>query len=78
MKKMIEVDDLKKEIVKLVNMAFNYLYNDNVEMYDYTFGKALNYVSLIQEMCIDYKKPSYKKEYEEIDKWFDEIANNAK
>lgn len=77
MKKTIKVDDLKKEIENLVNMAFNYLDNDNEKMYDYCYNKALCYVSLIHNMCIDFKKSSYKKEYDDIDNWFDEITKSA-
>lgn len=77
MKKTIKVDELKKEIERLVNDAIDYLDNDNEKLYNHCYNKAINYVNLIQDMCIDYTKSSYKKECKEINEWFTKITNNA-
>ena len=77
MKKTIKVDDLKKEIEKMVNYAMEYLKDGNKELYEYVYNKAIFYTELIQKMCIDYSKPSYEKEYSELDNWFTEITNKA-
>lgn len=77
MKKTIKVNDVKKEIEKLVKNAIQYNKGGNHELYEYSYNKAIYYKILIQEIAIDYDKPSYSKEFSAIDDWFTEITNNA-
>ena len=77
MKKTIKVDELKKEIEILVNDAIRYMRDGDDKLYEYSYNKAISYASLIQSMCIDYSKPSYKKEYKKIDEWFSKITHDA-
>ena len=77
MRKTIEVNDVKKEIEKLVKIAIEYNKEGNNELYEYCYNKAICYKILIQEMAIDYSKPSYNKEFTDTDDWFSEITNDA-
>ena len=77
MRKTIKVNDVKKEIEKLVKNAIEYNRNGNINLYEYSYNKAICYKNLIQETCIDYSKSSYDKEYKDIEKWFDDITNDA-
>ena len=77
MRKIIKVNDVKKEIEKLVKNAIQYNKEGNYELYEYCYNKAICYKTLIQEFAIDYAKPSYSKEFTAIDEWFSEITNNA-
>lgn len=77
MKKTIKVNELKKEIERLVNESINYYNNGNNDLYEHCYNKAIAYESLIKDFCIDYSKPSYIKEYNEVRKWFDEITRKA-
>lgn len=77
MKKTIRVNELKERINILVNNAIRYSREGNKDLFNHSYTKAINYVNLIEEMCIDYKKTSYQKEFSEIEEWFTEITNNA-
>ena len=77
MKKTIKVNELKKEIENLVNIAIQHLKDGEDNLYEYGYNKAICYVNLIEDMCIDYTKPSYQEQYKEIENWFTEITNNA-
>jgi hypothetical protein len=77
MRKTIKVNDVKKEIERLVKNAIQYNKDGNNELYEYCYNKAICYKSLIQEIAIDYTKPSYSKEHIDIEDWFSEITNNA-
>lgn len=77
MRKAIKVNDVKKEIEKLVENAIQYNRDGNNELYEYCYNKAICYKTLIQEFAIDYDKSLYSKEFTEIDDWFAEITNNA-
>ena len=76
MRKTIKVNDVKKEIEKLVENAIQYNKDGNNELYEYCYDKAIFYKTLIQEIAIDYTKSSYSKEFNEIEDWFTEITNN--
>ena len=77
MRKTIKVNDVKKEIEKLVENAIQYNKDGNNELYEYCYNKAIYYKTLIQEFAIDYAKSLYSNEFTEIDDWFTEITNNA-
>ena len=77
MRKTIKVNDVKKEIEKLVKNAIQYNKDGYHELYEYCYNKAICYKTLIQEIAIDYSKPSYSKEFTDIDDWFSEITNDA-
>lgn len=77
MKKTIKVNELKKEIERLVNESINYYNDGNNDLYEYCYNKAIIYESLIKDFCIDYSKSSHIKEYNEVGKWFDEITRKA-
>ena len=77
MRKTIKVDAIKKEIETLVKSAIDYHRNGNIGMYEYCYNKAIDYEHLLQVFAIDYSKPSYSKEFNEISEWFTEITNNA-
>ena len=77
MRKTIKVNDVKKEIEKLVKNAIQYNKDGCHELYEYCYNKAICYKTLIQEIAIDYSKPSYSKEFTDIDDWFSEITNDA-
>lgn len=77
MRKTIKVNDVKKEIEKLVEIAIQYNKDGNNELYEHCYNKAIYYKMLIQEIAIDYSNPSYTKEFSDIDDWFTEITNNA-
>ena len=77
MRKKIKVDDVKKKIEELVKIAIQYNKDGDNELYEYCYNKAICYKTLIQEIAIDYAKPSYSKEFSDIDDWFTEITNNA-
>lgn len=75
MRKTIKVDALRKEIEKLVKRAIRYYKEGNSELYEYCYDKAIAYVNLIEDLCIDYKKSSYEKEHNELGDWFSRITN---
>lgn len=77
MRKTIKIEDLKEEIKMLVNDAIRNYNNGNNDLYEYCYDKAICYKYLIQYMCIDYSKPSYEKEFNNIEQWFTEISNEA-
>ena len=77
MKKTIKVNELKKRIEMLVNDAIRYKVEGKDNLYNYCYNKAICLNSIIEEMCIDYTKPSFEKEYREMEDWFTEITNNA-
>ena len=77
MRKTIKVNDVKKQIEKLVKNAIQYNKDGNDKLYEYCYNKAICYKTLIQEIAIDYAKPSYSKEFTAIDYWFSEITNDA-
>ena len=77
MRKTIKVDALRKEIEKLVKRAIRYYKDGDEELYEYCYAKAIAYVNLIDDLCIDYKKSSYEKEHNELDEWFTKITNDA-
>ena len=77
MRKKIKVNDVKKEIEKLVKKAIQYNKDGYQELYEYCYNKAICYKTLIQEIAIDYSKSSYSKEFTDIDDWFSEITNGA-
>lgn len=77
MRKTIKVNDVKKEIEKLVKNAIQYNKDGDHELYEYSYNKAICYKTLIQEIAIDYSKPSYSKEFTDIDEWFNEITIDA-
>lgn len=76
MRKTIKVNDVKKEIEKLIKNAIQYNKDGNNELYEYCYDKAFFYKTLIQEFAIDYTKSSYIKKFNEINDWFTEITNN--
>ena len=77
MRKTIKVNDVKKEIEKLVKIAIQYNKDGNHELYEYCYNKAICYNTLIKEIAIDYSKPSCSKESTDIDNWFSEITDDA-
>lgn len=76
MRKTIKVNDVKKEIEKLIKNAIQYNKGGNNELYEYCYDKAIFYKTLLQEFAIDYTKSSYSKKFNEIEDWFTEITNN--
>ena len=77
MRKTIKVNDVKKEIEKLVKNAIQYNKDGYYKLYEYSYNKAIFYKTLIQEIAIDYSKSSYSKEFNDIDEWFNEITHDA-
>ena len=77
MRKTIKVEELKKEIEKLVKESIQYYNDGNNDLYEYCYNKAICYENLIKDICIDYSKSSYQKEYREIEEWFARITNDA-
>lgn len=77
MRKTIKVEELKKEIERLVKESIQYYNVGNNDLYKYCYSKAIYYETLIKEMCIDYSKPSHVKECREIEEWFTRITNDA-
>jgi len=77
MRKTIKVEELKKEIERLVKEAIQYYNDGNNDLYEYCYNKAICYENLIKDICIDYSKSSYQKEYREIEEWFTRITNDA-
>ena len=77
MKKTIKVNELKKEIENLVNIAIQYMKDGEKNLYEHCYNKAICYVNLIEEMCIDYTSSSYYEQYKEIENWFSYITNDA-
>lgn len=77
MRKTIKVEELKKEIERLVKESIQYYNDDNNDLYEYCYNKAISYINLIEDICIDYSKSSYQKEYREIEEWFTRITNDA-
>ena len=77
MRKTIKVEELKKEIERLVKESIQYYNVGNNDLYEYCYNKAISYENLIKDICIDYSKSSCQKEYREIEEWFARITNDA-
>ena len=77
MRKTIKVEELKKEIERLVKNSIEYYNDGNTDLYEYCYNKAMCYESLIKDMCIDYTKSSYSRECNEIEEWFNDVTNEA-
>lgn len=77
MRKTIKIEELKKEIQRLVNTSIEYQDEGKTDMFEYCYNKAICYLSLIKDMCVDYSKSSYSKECNGLEEWFDKITKDA-